>query len=125
MAHAEEIAVRNLTKRYAGLRAVDDLSFTVHPGRVTGFLGPNGAGKTTTLRVLLGLDAPASGTATISGVRFGRHSRGLRHAGALLDAQQVHGGRTARAHLWALARSNDLPARRVGEVLGEVGLADD
>jgi ABC-2 type transport system ATP-binding protein len=119
------IEVKALTKRYGGRAAVDDLSFTVHPGRVTGFLGPNGAGKTTTLRVLLGLDAPATGTATISGVRFASHSRGLRHAGALLDAQQVHGGRTARAHLRALARSNALPARRVGAVLGEVGLADD
>ncbi|MBB5117898.1 ABC transporter [Streptomyces eurocidicus] len=118
------IEVNELTKRYGAKTAVDRLSFTVRPGRVTGFLGPNGAGKTSTLRVLLGLDAPTSGTATVGGVRFRDHPRGLHHAGALLDAGHVHGGRTARAHLAALARSNGIAARRVAEVLEEVGLAD-
>jgi ABC-2 type transport system ATP-binding protein len=117
------IEVRELTKRYGATIAVRDLSFAVRPGHVTGFLGPNGAGKTTTLRVLLGLDAPTSGTATIGGVPFGRHRRGLRHAGALLDAGQAHPGRSARAHLAVLARSNGLPAERVRAVLDEVGLA--
>ncbi|MFC7529697.1 ABC transporter ATP-binding protein [Actinoplanes sp. GCM10030250] len=116
------IHVDQLIKRYGRAMAVDGLSFTAEPGRVTGFLGPNGAGKTTTLRILLGLDAPTSGSATISGVRFGKHRRGLRHAGALLDQQQAHPGLTAAVHLRALARSNGLPRRRADEVLGEVGL---
>lgn len=118
------IEVNELTKRYGAKTAVDQLSFTVRPGRVTGFLGPNGAGKTTTLRMLLGLDAPTAGTATVSGVPFRSHPRGLRHVGALLDAGQVHGGRTASAHLTALAHSNGIPLRRVEEVLHEVGLAE-
>ncbi|MEU3911558.1 ATP-binding cassette domain-containing protein [Streptomyces sp. NPDC029721] len=118
------IEVSELTKRYGGKTAVDHLSFTVQPGRVTGFLGPNGAGKSTTLRMILGLDAPTTGTATVSGVPFHRHPRGLRHVGALLDAGQVHGGRSAAAHLSALARSNGIPRRRVDEVLHEVGLAE-
>ncbi|GHF69147.1 ABC transporter ATP-binding protein [Streptomyces mashuensis] len=118
------IEVNELTKRYGSKTAVDGLSFTVRPGRVTGFLGPNGAGKSTTLRMILGLDAPTTGTATVSGVPFHRHPRGLRHVGALLDAGQVHGGRSAAAHLSALARSNGIPRRRVGEVLQEVGLAE-
>ncbi|WP_425247790.1 ATP-binding cassette domain-containing protein [Streptomyces sp. NEAU-NA10] len=118
------IEVNELTKRYGGKTAVDDLSFTVRPGRVTGFLGPNGAGKTTTLRVILGLDAPTAGTATVGDVPFHSHPRGLRHVGALLDAGQVHGGRSAAAHLSALARSNGIPRRRVDEVLQEVGLAE-
>ncbi|PVE11783.1 ATP-binding cassette domain-containing protein [Streptomyces scopuliridis] len=118
------IEVNELTKRYGDKTAVDRLSFTVHPGRVTGFLGPNGAGKTTTLRMILGLDAPTGGATTVSGVRFRGHPRGLRHVGALLDANQVHGGRSAAAHLSALARSNGIPPRRVDEVLREVGLAD-
>ncbi|MET8748896.1 ATP-binding cassette domain-containing protein [Streptomyces sp. NPDC004667] len=117
------IEVNELTKRYGGKTAVDRLSFTVRPGRVTGFLGPNGAGKTTTLRMVLGLDRPTAGSATVAGVPFRDHPRGLRHAGALLDANQVHGGRSATAHLSALARSNGIPARRVDEVLQEVGLA--
>ncbi|WP_208828087.1 ABC transporter ATP-binding protein [Streptomyces ficellus] len=117
------IEVSELTKSYGGSVAVDHLSFTVRPGRVTGFLGPNGAGKTTTLRMILGLETPASGTATVSGVPFRSHPRGLRHAGALLDAHHVHGGRSATAHLSALARSNGIPRRRVDEVLEEVGLA--
>ncbi|WP_129840196.1 ATP-binding cassette domain-containing protein [Streptomyces sp. RFCAC02] len=118
------IEVTALTKRHGGRNVVDDLSFTVVPGQVTGFLGPNGAGKTTTLRMILGLERPDAGTATVGGVSFRSHPRGLRHAGALLDAGQVHGGRSARAHLAALARSNGLPARRVDEVLAEVGLTD-
>jgi ABC-type multidrug transport system ATPase subunit len=118
------IEVSELTKRYGDKTAVDQLSFTVRSGQVTGFLGPNGAGKTTTLRVILGLDAPTSGAATVSGMPFRTHPRGLRHVGALLDATQVHGGRSAAAHLSALARSNGIPRRRVDEVLEEVGLAE-
>ncbi|MFD7336797.1 ABC transporter ATP-binding protein [Streptomyces violascens] len=118
------IEVNELTKRYGAKTAVDQLSFTVRPGRVTGFLGPNGAGKSTTLRMILGLEAPTLGTATVSGVPFRSHARGLRHVGALLDAGQVHGGRTATAHLSALARSNGISPRRVEEVLHEVGLTD-
>ncbi|EDY42051.1 ABC transporter, ATP-binding protein [Streptomyces sp. SPB074] len=96
----------------------------MRPGRVTGFLGPNGAGKSTTLRMMLGLHRPTSGSVTIDGHRFADQPRGMRHVGALLDAHQVHGGRTARAHLTAPAVSNRLPRRRVGEVLEEVGLGD-
>jgi ABC-2 type transport system ATP-binding protein len=118
------IEVNALTKRYGRGTVVDGLSFAVRPGQVTGFLGPNGAGKTTTLRMILGLENPDGGTATVSGTRFRDHPRGLRHAGALLDAGQVHGGRTAHAHLAALARSNGIPARRVEEVLAEVGLGE-
>ena len=118
------IETNELIKRYGDKTAVDRLSFTVRPGEVTGFLGPNGAGKTTTLRLILGLDAPTGGSATVDGVRFASHPRGLRHVGALLDANQVHGGRSAVAHLSALARSNGIPQRRVDEVLGEVGLAE-
>ncbi|MEV6399742.1 ATP-binding cassette domain-containing protein [Streptomyces sp. NPDC051907] len=118
------IEVNELTKRYGGKTAVDRLSFTVRPGQVTGFLGPNGAGKSTTLRMILGLDAPSSGTALVAGVPFRTRPRGLRHVGALLDAGQVHGGRSAAAHLSALARGNGIPLRRVAEVLDEVGLAE-
>ncbi|MET9127118.1 ABC transporter ATP-binding protein [Streptomyces sp. NPDC004528] len=118
------IEVNELTKRYGAKTAVDHLSFTVRPGHVTGFLGPNGAGKTTTLRLVLGLDAPTGGSATVSGVAFRSHARGLQHVGALLDAGRVHGGRTAAAHLSALARSNGISPRRVDEVLEEVGLAE-
>ncbi|WP_200827605.1 ABC transporter ATP-binding protein [Thermomonospora echinospora] len=118
------IEVNELTKRYGRTTAVDGLTFTVRPGHVTGFLGPNGAGKSTTLRIVLGLDDPTSGSATVNGRRFRDRPRGLRHAGALLDAGDVHGGRSARAHLSALARSNGIPRRRVAEVLAEVGLAE-
>ena len=116
------IEVNELTKRYGRLTAVNSLTFTVEPGRVTGFLGPNGAGKSTTLRLILGLNEPTSGTATVDGRPFRDRPRGLRHVGALLDANDVHGGRSAAAHLSALARSNRIPARRVAEVLDEVGL---
>ncbi|WLQ40868.1 ATP-binding cassette domain-containing protein [Streptomyces laculatispora] len=117
------IEVNGLTKRYGAATAVKDLTFAVRPGEVTGFLGPNGAGKTTTLRMLLGLVEPTAGTATLQGLPFRHHPRGLRHVGALLDAGDVHGGRTARAHLAVLARSNGIPRARVDELLREVGLA--
>jgi ABC-2 type transport system ATP-binding protein len=113
-----------LTKRYGKTTAVDGLSFTVRPGRVTGFLGPNGAGKSTTLRMILGLNTPTGGRVTVDGVDFASRPRGLRHVGALLDAGDVHGGRSGRAHLRALARSNRIPLDRVTEVLEEVGLAE-
>ncbi|MBC6464031.1 ABC transporter ATP-binding protein [Actinomadura alba] len=118
------IEANELTKRYGRVTAVNALSFTVRPGLVTGFLGPNGAGKTTTLRMILGLNDPTSGTVTVDGYPFRDRSRGLRHVGALLDAHDVHGGRSAVAHLSALARSNAIPRRRVDEVLEEVGLAN-
>ncbi|GGT31649.1 multidrug ABC transporter ATP-binding protein [Streptomyces kurssanovii] len=117
------IEVNELTKRYGGTTAVKDLTFTVRPGRVTGFLGPNGSGKSTTLRMVLGLHAPTTGTVTVDGRPFRDRQRGLRHVGALLDAGQVHGGRSAAAHLRALARSNRIPRARVGTVLEQVGLA--
>ncbi len=118
------IEVKELTKRYGVHTAVDALSFTVRPGRVTGFLGPNGAGKSTTLRLILGLHEPTGGSVIVGGRPFRERPRGLRHVGALLDAHEVHGGRSASAHLGALARSNRIPRRRVDEVLGEVGLAE-
>ncbi|MER5867012.1 ATP-binding cassette domain-containing protein [Kitasatospora sp. NPDC002040] len=117
------IEANELTKRYGSTTAVRNLTFTVKPGRVTGFLGPNGAGKSTTLRMILGLHAPTGGTVTVDGRPFRDHARGLRHLGALLDASEVHGGRSGRSHLAALARSNGIPRGRVDEVLGEVGLA--
>ncbi|WP_370416468.1 ABC transporter ATP-binding protein [Streptomyces fradiae] len=117
------IEVRELTKRYGATTAVNALDFTVRPGRVTGFLGPNGAGKSTTLRMILGLHAPSGGSVTVGGVPFRDRPRGLRHVGALLDAGDMHGGRTARAHLRALARGNRIPLARVDELLAEVGLA--
>ncbi|MET9138647.1 ABC transporter ATP-binding protein [Streptomyces parvulus] len=117
------IDVRNLTKEYGTRRAVDDLTFTVRPGRVTGFLGPNGAGKSTTMRLVLGLDRPASGAATVGGRPYTALTEPLRHVGALLDADAAHGSRTARDHLRVLAASNRLPASRVDEVLEETGIA--
>jgi ABC-2 type transport system ATP-binding protein len=118
------IEVRDLTKKYGGKVAVDHLSFTVQPGRVTGFLGPNGAGKSTTMRLILGLDRPQSGTATIGGRTYAQLTNPLRTVGALLEAKSVHTGRSARNHLLFLAQSQGLPARRVDEVLGLVGLTD-
>ncbi|MFJ8192822.1 ABC transporter ATP-binding protein [Streptomyces sp. NPDC096094] len=117
------IDVQNLTKEYGTRRAVDDLTFTVHPGRVTGFLGPNGAGKSTTMRLVLGLDRPTSGTATVGGRPYATLHEPLRHVGALLDAQAAHGSRTARDHLRVLAASNRVPSRRVDEVMEETGIA--
>jgi len=116
------IEARNLTKRYGNTVAVDDLSFDVKPGLVTGFLGPNGAGKTTTMRLILGLDRPTSGRVTVDGRAFRDLPAPLREVGALLDAKAMHGGRTARNHLLVLAQSNGIPARRVDEVLRIVGL---
>jgi ABC-2 type transport system ATP-binding protein len=116
------IEVHQLAKHYGGTVAVDGLSFTVHPGRVTGFLGPNGAGKSTTMRVILGLDAPTAGHATIGGQPYARLRGPLHRVGALLDAGAVHGGRTARNHLLAIAASNGIGRSRVAEVLGTVGL---
>ncbi|MFD3539825.1 ABC transporter ATP-binding protein [Streptomyces sp. NPDC058662] len=117
------IEIRALTKEYGTTRAVDHLTFDVLPGRVTGFLGPNGAGKSTTLRLLLGLDRPTSGTATVDGREFTSFTDPLHRVGALLDAQAVHGGRTARDHLRVLAASNGIAGRRVDEVLEEAGIA--
>ncbi|MFI6934244.1 ABC transporter ATP-binding protein [Streptomyces sp. NPDC050287] len=116
------IDVQALTKEYGTRRAVDALTFRVLPGRVTGFLGPNGAGKSTTMRLVLGLDRPTSGTATIGGRPYATFREPLRHVGALLDAQAAHVSRTARNHLRALAASNRLPITRVDEVLEETGL---
>ncbi|MCX4746147.1 ATP-binding cassette domain-containing protein [Kitasatospora sp. NBC_01287] len=116
------IETNELTKRYGDVLAVDGLTFTVRPGRVTGFLGPNGSGKSTTLRMLLGLNTPTKGTATIDGRRYRDFGTGMRHVGALLDANDLHKGRTAKAHLAALACSNGLPKRRVQEALETVGL---
>ncbi|MFB7091343.1 ABC transporter ATP-binding protein [Streptomyces sp. NPDC056296] len=117
------IDVQNLTKEYGTRRAVDDLTFTVHPGRVTGFLGPNGAGKSTTMRLVLGLDRPTSGTATVGGRPYATLHEPLRHVGALLDAHAAHGSRTARDHLRVLAASNRVASRRVDEVMEETGIA--
>jgi ABC-2 type transport system ATP-binding protein len=116
------IEATGLVKRFGRKTAVDDLSFTVRPGVVTGFLGPNGAGKSTTMRLLLGLDSPDRGQSTINGKRHSQMRAPLREVGALLEAKAVHGGRSARNHLLALAASNNIPKRRVDEVLGIVGL---
>jgi len=116
------IEADRLTKRYGDKVAVDDLSFAVKPGIVTGFLGPNGAGKSTTMRMILGLDRPTSGTALLNGHPYAYAKSPMRQVGALLDAKAVHGGRTARAHLLALTQSNGLPARRVDEVLELTGM---
>ncbi|MCT2588663.1 ATP-binding cassette domain-containing protein [Streptomyces sp. N2-109] len=118
------IEVSELTKRYGRTTAVDSLSFSAGAGEVTGFLGPNGAGKSTTLRMMLGLCEPSGGTVTVGGCAFRERRRGLRHVGALLDAGQVHPGRSAGAHLHALARSNRIGRKRVASVLEEVGLAE-
>ena len=116
------IEVDRLTKRFGSVTAVDDLSFTVRPGMVTGFLGPNGAGKTTTLRVLLGLNAPTSGTALIGGRRYQELVRPLHQVGSLLDATALPAGRPAWFHLLAVAQSNGIGRRRVREVLELTGL---
>jgi ABC-2 type transport system ATP-binding protein len=118
------IEIDGLTKRYGGTLAVDDLTFSVEPGKVTGFLGPNGAGKTTTMRMILGLDRPTGGTVTVHGKAFGQLAWPMREVGALLDAKAVHGGRSAYNHLLCLAQTNNLPRRRVSEVLELVGLQD-
>jgi ABC-2 type transport system ATP-binding protein len=116
------IEIRALSKRYGDKLAVRDLSFTVEPGHVTGFLGPNGAGKSTTMRMIVGLDHPTAGTATVDGRRYRDHPAPLREVGALLEAKSVHKGRSARNHLLALAQTHGIPATRVDEVLAMVGL---
>ncbi|MGW5081660.1 ATP-binding cassette domain-containing protein [Micromonospora echinospora] len=117
------IEVRDLTKRYGDKLAVDGLSFQVRPGRITGFLGPNGAGKSTTMRLILGLDAPTGGQASVNGRPYRLLAAPLREAGSLLEARAVHGGRTAYHHLLYLAQSNGIGRRRIAEVLDLVGLA--
>ncbi|WP_166020381.1 ATP-binding cassette domain-containing protein [Streptomyces chilikensis] len=117
------IELTALTKEYGGTRAVDDLTCTVEPGRVTGFLGPNGAGKSTTMRLVLGLDRPTSGAATVGGRDYTTLDTPLRTVGALLDAHSAHPSRTARDHLRLLAASNRIPTGRVDEVLEETGIA--
>jgi len=118
------IEVREVTKRFGTKTAVEDLSFTVEPGKVTGFLGPNGAGKSTTMRIILGLDRPQSGSATINGMPYSDLRDPLRTVGALLEAKSTHTGRSARNHLLFLAQTQGLPASRVGEMLELVGLAE-
>ncbi|MET0740496.1 MAG: ATP-binding cassette domain-containing protein [Candidatus Nanopelagicales bacterium] len=116
------ISARGLSKRYGSTLAVNDLSFDVKAGEVTGFLGPNGAGKSTTMRLILGLDRPASGTATINGKRYAELANPLREVGSVLDAKQVNDGRTGRNHLRWMAASNGIARSRVDEVLEMVGL---
>jgi ABC-2 type transport system ATP-binding protein len=116
------IELQGLTKRYGDKTAVDHLTFTVRPGVVTGFLGPNGAGKSTTMRMLLGLDRPTSGDARIDGKHYAQLTEPLKYIGALLDAKDAHGGRTAYNHLLCLAQANQIPRHRVDEVLETVGL---
>jgi ABC-2 type transport system ATP-binding protein len=118
------IEARGLTKRFGDKLAVDQLSFTIEPGRITGFLGPNGAGKTTTMRLILGLDHPNGGSVSVNGREFSRSASPMREVGALLDAKAMHGGRSAYNHLLCLAQTNSLPRRRVGEVLDLVGLTE-
>ncbi|ACZ29137.1 ABC transporter related protein [Xylanimonas cellulosilytica DSM 15894] len=118
------IQISNLTKRYRGAAAIQDVTFTARPGRVTGFLGPNGAGKTTTLRILLGLAAPTGGTATFDGRRYRDLRAPLRTVGALLDGPGALPDRRAVDHLTWIARSNGISPRRVGAVLELVGLSD-
>jgi len=116
------IEAQGLTKRYGSKTAVDDVTFTVHPGRVTGFLGPNGAGKSTTMRMIAGLDRPSDGTVTINGRRYAQHRAPLREVGALLDAQAVHTGRSAYNHLLAMGATHGIGKARVQEVIGMTGL---
>ncbi|WP_433042676.1 ABC transporter ATP-binding protein [Dactylosporangium sp. CS-033363] len=116
------IEARQLTKRYGDKTAVDGVSFTVRPGAVTGFLGPNGAGKSTTMRMIIGLDAPTSGTVTVNGRRYARHAAPLQEVGALLEARSIHPGRSAFDHLMALAHTHGIPRGRVGDVIELTGL---
>ena len=118
-----QIVVAGLTKQYKRVRAVDNLSFSVDPGRVTGFLGPNGAGKTTTLRMILNLVTPTAGTATIGGHRYADLSDPLRHVGAILEASSAHKGRTGLNHLRVICAAAGLPRQRADEVMALVGLA--
>jgi ABC-2 type transport system ATP-binding protein len=116
------IEARQLTKRFGDKTAVDGLDFTVRPGAVTGFLGPNGAGKSTTMRMIVGLDAPTSGSVTVGGRRYAEHASPLQEVGALLEAKSIHPGRTAFDHLMALAYTHGIPKRRVHEVIEQTGL---
>lgn len=116
------IEAHHLTKRYGDKLAVDELSFTVHPGVVTGFLGPNGSGKSTTMRMVMGLDAPNSGDVMVNGRHYHDLPWPLHEVGALLEAKAIHPGRTARAHLQMLAETNHIPIKRIDEVLDLVGL---
>jgi ABC-2 type transport system ATP-binding protein len=116
------IEAHGLVKRYGSTMAVNDLSFSIRPGMVTGFLGPNGAGKTTTMRMILGLDAPTQGSVTVDGRSYRDLPAPMREVGALLDAKALHGGRRARDHLLCVAQSNGIPRSRVDEVLRTVGL---
>ena len=118
------IEVNGVTKRYGERVAVDDLSFTVRPGAVTGFLGPNGAGKSTTMRMILGLDRPTSGDVLVNGKHYAEHAAPLREVGALLEAKAVHTGRSAYQHLLAMALTHGIPRRRVDEVVDLVGLRE-
>ena len=118
------ILVENLTKRFAGVTAVDDLSFTVAPGHVTGFLGPNGSGKSTTMRCMIGLDHAQSGSATFNGESYSKLSQPLRRVGTLLDAGNAHSGRSARNHLLWMAANTGIGKSRVDAVLEQVGLSD-
>jgi ABC-2 type transport system ATP-binding protein len=118
------IEARNLSKRYGDKRAVDDISFTVRPGSVTGFLGPNGSGKSTTMRLILGLDRPTSGDVTVNGKHYADHPAPLHEVGALLEARSIHTGRSASNHLLALAKTHGISRRRVNELVDFVGLHD-
>ncbi|MER7789579.1 ATP-binding cassette domain-containing protein [Streptomyces sp. NPDC097640] len=116
------IEARELTKRYGDKTVVDNLSFTVKPGEVTGFLGPNGAGKSTTMRMIVGLDAPTKGSVTVGGRSYAKHAAPLHEIGTLLEAKSVHPGRSAFNHLMALAHTHGIPRRRVEEVIELAGL---
>jgi ABC-2 type transport system ATP-binding protein len=118
------IVAEHLTKVYGEKTAVSDVTFTVHPGVVTGFLGPNGAGKSTTMRMILGLDAPTAGQVKVNGKHYAEHPAPLHEVGALLEARAIHTGRTARNHLLALAATHGISDRRVDDVIGLVGLTD-
>jgi len=116
------IEAHGLTKRYGAKTAVDDVTFTVQPGKVTGFLGPNGAGKSTTMRMIVGLDHPTHGTVTVNGRKYAQHRAPLREVGALLDAKAVHTGRSAYNHLLSMAATHGIGKARVREVIGMTGL---
>ncbi len=118
------IEAHSLTKRYGERTAVKDLSFTVRPGAVTGFLGPNGAGKSTTMRMILGLDAPSSGSVTVNGKHYAEHRAPLHEVGAMLEARAIHTGRSAYNHLLSLAVTTGIPRSRVDEVIDIVGLRE-
>jgi len=117
------IEAQGLTKRYGDKTAVDDITFTIPPGSVTGFLGPNGAGKSTTMRMIMGLDRPTHGTVTVNGKPYAKHRSPLSEVGALLDAKAVHPGRSARSHLRTMAATHGISTRRVDEVIDMTGLS--